>query len=95
MKTRIRLSLAVAASCMALIAAGVVHAAGARTELPDFSPIFTKANVQGTFVLLNPQTGQTPGVRIVGKLPITASLQLSGAGASRCHAYLKPAKKRC
>lgn len=58
MKTRIRLSLAVAASCMALLAAGV-HAAGARTELPDISPIFKKANVQGTFVLLDAQTGQT------------------------------------
>jgi beta-lactamase class D len=59
MKALMRLPLAVAAFCMALTAAGVIHAAGAHSEPPDFSAIFKKANVQGTFVLLDAQTGQT------------------------------------
>lgn len=61
MKTFIRLSLVVTASYLALVTADVVHAAGARTELElrDFSPIFKKANVQGTFVLVDGQTGRT------------------------------------
>jgi beta-lactamase class D len=59
MKTLARLSWGMAISCIALIAANVAHAVDARIERYDFSPLFQKANVQGTFVLLDAQSGKT------------------------------------
>jgi beta-lactamase class D len=56
MQRFIRLLCLMAASGIALIAPGV-HAAGAPAEQPDIAAIFRKADVQGTFVLLDAQTG--------------------------------------
>jgi len=56
---RIRLTLAVAASCVALVTASVVHAADTGAGIPDFAFIFQKASVQGTFVFLDVQTERT------------------------------------
>jgi beta-lactamase class D len=59
MKPLIRLSFAATFFCMTLVASGVVRAADASAHLPDMEQLFKKADVQGTFVILDAQTGRT------------------------------------
>lgn len=59
MKIRIRFSSAIASLGLALLAAGFLHSANAAAQLPNMEKLFTESGVQGTFVLLDAQTGRT------------------------------------
>jgi beta-lactamase class D len=49
--------LALAALCLALIPTCYVQASNQDHKTHDLSPIFDRANVSGTFTMLNDQTG--------------------------------------
>ncbi len=59
MKPRIRFSSAAVFLCLTLAASGFVQAADSNAHLPDMDQLFKDADVEGTFVLLDAQTGRT------------------------------------